>query len=162
MKALEAEIEQLHERLQGVAVEEEAASDEDAPSGLRLVEGLRDSSGQRIGKFGWKTRRLFHGWLARRTPPATAGRNYMDAAKHFGHANTRQPSLKWIRALRAETTILGEACAALQVLCAKRIVSFGFDESTKRGDGVASTNIQIETMDGEVRSTALTPTTMRY
>ena len=80
------------------------------------------------------------------TPPAQAGQNYMDAAKHFApQQKTRQPSLEWIRALRAETTILGEACAALQVLCAKRIISFGFDESTKRGDGVASTNIQIET-----------------
>ena len=147
VEILQAQIETLREKVQGLAVEEEAASDEDAPS----AEGLRDRSGRRIGKFDWTTRRLFHRWLARRTPPAQAGQNYMDAAKHFApQQKTRQPSLEWIRALRAETTILGEACAALQVLCAKRIISFGFDESTKRGDGVASTNIQIETGSGEI------------
>ena len=150
--ALQAQVDVLHEKLQGLAVEQEAASDEDEPSG----EGLRDRSGRQIAKFDWKVRRLFHGWLARRTPPATAGRNYIDAAAHFApHQKVRQPSLRWIRALRAETTILGEGCAALQVLCAKRIVSFGFDESTKRGDGVASTNTQIETTDGEILDVVL-------
>ena len=152
VEALKCEIDALHEKLQHLAVEHEAASDDEQPCG---GEAARDKAG-RMGKFDWKTRRLFHRWLSRRTPPVTAGRNYMDAARHFApELKTRQPSLNWIRNLRAETTILGEACAALQVLCAKRIISFGFDESTKRGDGVASTNIQIETMDGEVLDVVL-------
>ena len=144
--ALQAQIDELHEKLQRAAVREEALDDE-APSSS----GEAGRSGGRFGKFDWRTRRLFHRWLARRTPPATAGQNYADAAKHFSpEQKIRQPSLQWIRDLRAETTILGEACAALQVLCAKRIISFGFDESTKRGDGIASTNLQIETIDGEI------------
>eukprot|EP00966_Prymnesium_polylepis_P131101 3032029-Prymnesium_polylepis.1 len=137
VKKLEAEIETLHEKLQGLAAEQDAESDDDEP--------YREEVGRDHGKFGkfdWTTRRLFHRWLARRTPPARAGRNFADAAKHFSpHQKVRVPSLRWIRALRTETTILGEGCAALQLLCAKRVISFGFDESTKRGDGVTSTNI---------------------
>jgi hypothetical protein len=155
VQALGAEIEELREKLQGAAIRREAAdadSDDDAPA--NGVEGGRSACG-RFTKFDWRTRRLFHGWLARRIPPASAGRSYMDSAKHFApEKKVRQPSLDWIRKLRAETTILGEACAALQVLCAKRIVSFGFDESTKLGDGVASTNLQIETMDAVRSSTS--------
>eukprot|EP00966_Prymnesium_polylepis_P184914 4285642-Prymnesium_polylepis.1 len=120
------------------------------------VEASRDCGTGRLTAFDWRTRLFFHQWLARATPPVTAIANYVDAAKHFApHEKVRQPSLAWARGLRAETTILGEGCAALQVLCAKRIISFGFDETTKRGDGLASTNIQIETQEGEILDVVL-------
>eukprot|EP00966_Prymnesium_polylepis_P134522 3109074-Prymnesium_polylepis.1 len=155
VKALEAQIDELHEKLQHVAVRREEASDDDEEAPGRREAG-RSSDGRRLAPFTWTTRCLFHCWLARSTPPATAGANYSDAAKHFAqHQQVRQPSLAWIRKLRVETTILGEACAGLQVLCAKRIVSFGFDESTKLGNGVASTNLQIETQDGELLDVVL-------
>jgi hypothetical protein len=154
-RALEAQIEELREKLQDAAIRREAAyadSDDEAPRG---IEAGRNADGC-FTPFDWRTRRLFHGWLARRIPPASAGRSYADSAKHFvPNRKIRQPSLRWIREFRAETTILGEACAALQVLCAKRIISFGFDESTKLGDGVASTNLQIETQDGEILDVVL-------
>ena len=39
--------------------------------------------------------------------------------------------------------------AAFRVAQAKRIVSFGWDESSKFGLGLLSSNTQIETADGE-------------
>ena len=52
--------------------------------------------------------------------------------------------------MRSEVTVGGEAIAALRMATAKRFVSFGFDESTKFGKNVLSTNAQLETKEGEV------------
>ena len=49
-----------------------------------------------------------------------------------------------IRRMRGEVTIAGEMMAALQLAQCRRIISFGFDESTKWGLGIFSTNLQIE------------------
>lgn len=52
--------------------------------------------------------------------------------------------------MRQEATLIGEATSAFRIATCKRVVSFGFDETTKMGDSLASINIQIETMEGEV------------
>ena len=52
--------------------------------------------------------------------------------------------------MRSELTIAGECMAAFQVALCKRILAFGFDESTKWGLGLLSTNAQIERRDGTV------------
>ena len=52
-----------------------------------------------------------------------------------------------MRKLRTEVTIAGEMIAALRVALCVRIISFGFDESTKFGLGLLSTNTQIEPHD---------------
>ena len=44
-------------------------------------------------------------------------------------------------------TVAGECLAAFRVALAKRIYTFGFDESTKFGLGLLSSNIQIEPHD---------------
>ena len=49
--------------------------------------------------------------------------------------------------MRGELTIAGEALAAFRVAKCPRIISFGFDESTKFGIGLLSTNTQIEPHD---------------
>ena len=60
------------------------------------------------------------------------------------------PALDELRRMRGELTVAGEAMAAMRVALAKRIMSFGFDESTKFGMGLLSSNTQIEEMDGTV------------
>lgn len=52
-----------------------------------------------------------------------------------------------MRRSRGELTIAGEAIAAFRVASCKRIISFGFDESTKFGLGMLATNTQIEPHD---------------
>jgi hypothetical protein len=51
--------------------------------------------------------------------------------------------------MRRELTVASEAIAAFRVGLSKRIVSFGWDESTKFGLGLLSSNTQIETQDGK-------------
>ena len=67
------------------------------------------------------------------------------------------PEVEWegvterqLQLMRGEVTVGGEAIAALRMASAKRFVSFGFDESTKFGKNVLSTNAQIEQQDGSV------------
>ena len=118
------------------------AADQYMPAG-------RTASDGRYAAFSWRTRVLFHRWLSRRIAPSAAILAYMDAAKHFApEKKVRQP-------LRAETSILGEMISAMQVAWAKRVLSFGFDETTKKGDGLASTNTQIETEEGEILDVVL-------
>jgi len=50
--------------------------------------------------------------------------------------------------LRGEVTVAGEAMAALKFAIAKRILFFGWDESTKMGDAVFACTCQVEYFDG--------------
>jgi hypothetical protein len=77
--ALRAQIDKLHEQLQGMAMRREArdADSDDDEAASKGVEAGR-SAGGRFTTFDWRTRRLFHGWLARRIPPASAGRSYAE------------------------------------------------------------------------------------
>eukprot|EP00966_Prymnesium_polylepis_P051089 1182544-Prymnesium_polylepis.1 len=190
-KALRAENEQLHECIEGRGGEGESdAEDSGALTAAPRVAG-------RFGKLPWQLRKLAHKWLARRTPPAMAGPNLVDAALFFGVKHFREPSLgqrrcdvhAWrppaarvphaqhartpharatrARATRAHATrarntrapipatrtaalTLATTLATWQVALAKRVLSFGFDETTKKGDGLASTNTQIETETGAI------------
>jgi len=77
--------------------------------------------------------------------------NFVDAEALLAPGlNVPFPDLTMIRKMRQEATLLGEGVAAYRIASAKRIVSFGFDETTKFGDGLASTNFQIETASGEI------------
>ena len=49
--------------------------------------------------------------------------------------------------MRGQLTVAGECLAAFRVALARRVISFGFDESTKFGMGLLSTNTQIEPHD---------------
>ena len=55
-----------------------------------------------------------------------------------------EPAARQMRARRMELTIAGECINYVRVAKAKRVVSFGIDESSKFGLGVVSTNTQIE------------------
>jgi len=58
------------------------------------------------------------------------------------------PCEKSLRRMRGEVTLAGEAMAAWKFAKAKRIVWFGWDESTKFGDAVFSCHFVIEYHDG--------------
>eukprot|EP00965_Chrysotila_dentata_P020783 688096-Pleurochrysis_carterae.AAC.1 len=52
--------------------------------------------------------------------------------------------------MRSETAIAGEMLAARRVVELRRVISFGFDETTKVRVGTLSTNVQGETPDDRV------------
>lgn len=105
----------------------------------------------KFAAFHWKLRLLIYSWLMRRTPPSAIGLNLVDAARLLAPAQTVVvPTVGWIRKMRQEGTLLGELLSCFRVAKAKRVISFGFDETTKLGDGLASTNVQIEHASGHV------------
>ena len=57
--------------------------------------------------------------------------------------------------IRGEVTLAGEAMAAWKFASCKRIMCFGWDESTKFGDAVISCNFQIEHFDGSIEDVCL-------
>ena len=72
------------------------------------------------------------GQLARCTPPNAVAQNLLDAAHLFGVASGfREPSNDFMRRMRQELTIVGETLSAYLLAGCKRVLCFGFDESTK-------------------------------
>ena len=57
--------------------------------------------------------------------------------------------------LRGEVTIAGEAMAAWKFAIAVRIISFGWDESTKFGNAVISCNARVQYADGRIEDICL-------
>ena len=57
-----------------------------------------------------------------------------------GTCRKPQPTERSIRAMRVEATIAGEAINAWRFAKARRIISFGEDESTKWGKAIITTN----------------------
>ena len=62
----------------------------------------------------------------------------------------REPSLDFVMKTRATLGLAGETIAAFRFAAATRVLSFGYDESTKLHVGVLSTNAQLEMSDGTV------------
>ena len=59
------------------------------------------------------------------------------------------------RQLRTEVTVSSQAMAAWKFAIAVRILSFGWDESIKFGDGVISCNAQVQYADGTIEDICL-------
>ena len=53
------------------------------------------------------------------------------------------PCERVVAQMRGELTVASEAIAAFRVALCKRIISFGWDESTKFGLGILSSNTQV-------------------
>jgi len=88
------------------------------------------------GKFTaypWRVRVAAMAELSRGTPPNCVAQNLVDAAHLFttDGASFREPSNDLMHRMRQEVTILGETLSSYLVACSRRVVSFGFDESTK-------------------------------
>lgn len=83
--------------------------------------------------------------LARNVPSSSVNANIVEVLRVYApKAICAQPCERQLRKMRGELTIAGEAIAAFKIAKAVRIVSFGFDESTKFGISLLSSNVQIE------------------
>ena len=128
------------------AAEETEESDDEQESG-DVATSRRDARG-RFKAEPWQHRVLEWAQLARGVPPSTVNRNITEVLTLFAsEAVVPLACERQMRKLRGEVTIAGEMIAALRVALCTRIISFGFDESTKFGLGLLSTNTQIEPHD---------------
>lgn len=138
-------------------LEEEESEGEEEPA-VAESEGQQDAAQgswqprrDALGRFGampWRVRVLVWSQLSRRVPPGAVGANISQVVEMLAPAERSPvPSEPQIRRMRGELTIAGEAMAAFRVALCKRIVSFGWDESTKFGLNLLSSNTQIEPHD---------------
>ena len=96
----------------------------------------------------YKLRVLLWAQLARRVAPSAVSSNIADVLDTYApDDNTPLPCEREVQKMRGELTIASEAIAAFRVALCKRIISFGWDESTKFGLGLLSSNTQIEPHD---------------
>eukprot|EP00965_Chrysotila_dentata_P100968 3335424-Pleurochrysis_carterae.AAC.1 len=84
---------------------------------------------------------LAFGQLARLTPPRAISPNIVECSEA-----TYDAVLK----MRSEMAIAGEELAACRAAELRRVIAFGFDETTKFQVGTLSTKVQGETTDGRV------------
>jgi hypothetical protein len=72
--------------------------------------------------------------LARRTPPSAIAGNIVDTVKMLMPLGTKikLPSLDLLRKMRGEMTIAGETMAEMRIADCHHVMSFGFDESSKK------------------------------
>eukprot|EP00966_Prymnesium_polylepis_P067687 1572441-Prymnesium_polylepis.1 len=136
------------------SLEEEPAEDdeEDAEGGEPSKQQKSRREGGRFAAMPQEMRILIWAQLSRRVAPSAIGSNISDAISALSPEETTAavPSEPQIRRMRGELTIASECIASFRVALAKRIISFGWDETTKFGHGLLSSNTQIETADGDV------------
>lgn len=102
--------------------------------------------------YPWKARVAIMAQLARLTPVRAVARNLKDAQALFAPGTPfREASMSLVYECRQELPLLGESLAAYQVGMAARVMSFGYDASTKLHVEGLSSNTQIMTTDGQVR-----------
>ncbi|MDC0525800.1 hypothetical protein OAO87_02280, partial [bacterium] len=142
--AAEAKVTSLAEKLDEVMEQQQRP---DSPS-VPVPKAARRSESGRFEALPWEVRPLIYGQHARRTPPTAIAANISDVLHVYAKEKVvPMPLLRELQKMRGELTVAGECMAAFRVALAKRIVSFGFDESTKFGFGLMSTNTQIEPHD---------------
>eukprot|EP00966_Prymnesium_polylepis_P300168 6936969-Prymnesium_polylepis.1 len=146
-KQAEAKVWELQAELDEMEADESGAElDEEAEP--QTLEGSRRDARGRFKADDWRLRPMEWAQLSRRVPPGMVGGNVRDVLRVFApEVQYAEPTEREMRARRVELTIAGECMANYRVGKAKRIISFGFDESTKFGQGLLSTNTQIEPHD---------------
>ena len=141
VKELQATLEEEEE------TEDEESEDEDDESMPTAVKGRRDSRGRYLA-LPYKVRVLIWAELSRRVAPSAVASNISDVIGALAPQQEMPlPCETEIGRMRGELTIASEAIAAFRVALSKRIISFGWDESTKFGLGLLSSNAQIEPHD---------------
>ena len=142
----EAQVKELQAALEEEP--EEEAEEQEAPATL---EGSRRDARGRWQAIPQRLRILIWAQLSRRVAPSAVASNIHDALSAYAHGTVEfLPCEREIAKMRGELTIASEAIAAFRVALSKRIISFGWDESTKFGLGLLSSNTQIETQEGEI------------
>ena len=139
-KKAEARVKELEVKL------DEWAEQEEPPESPTTDK--EEKVGNKFTPLPWKVCPVIYGQLARRTPPTAINQNITDVLRTFAtEKDVPLPCVDEIRRMRGQLTVAGECLAAFRVALARRIVSFGFDESTKFGMGLLSTNTQLEPHD---------------
>ena len=147
-------------RLKRMRVEEETTPELDSEEEPSPKRGRRGANG-RFAAAPWELSPLIWAQLGRRTAPSAINANISDTLAAFAPGvQMPLPCEREMKKKRGELAIAGEAIAAFRFARAKRVVSFGFDESTKFGLGCLSTNAQIEQLDGSVVDVVLRGATL--
>ena len=139
------------------ASKSDSESDSESPPSPLPFELLprRDTSG-RYQAEAWQLRVLKWTQLARGVAKSKVCHNIQDVlALLFPGVAIPMMCESAVSMLRAEVTLSGEAMAAWKFAACKRVISFGWDESTKFGDAVFAINVQIEHWDGTVEDICL-------
>ena len=161
LKALQVQVRDLKDQLEEIHDLDSASDDEECDSPKTVKASRRDAQG-RFEEEPWQRRALTYGQLARRVSPAAINANISDAwaAAAPSDPPPPMPCERELQRRRGEVTVAGECMAAFRVALSKRIISFGFDESTKFGLGLLSTNTQIETPEGQIVDVVLRGATL--
>jgi len=148
--AAQLKLEELAQRYERERPPERPASPQSGECDQKTLPGT-DGRRRADGRFvaeQWQARVLKWAQLGRGVAPSLVNANITEVLTIYApFALTPQPCERQMRKLRSEVTVAGEMLAALRVALAIRIISFGFDESTKWGLGLLSTNTQIEPHD---------------
>eukprot|EP00966_Prymnesium_polylepis_P334526 7389899-Prymnesium_polylepis.1 len=154
----EALTRELQAALEEEPEDEEPEDEESGGAACNTGTGRRRVRGRFAVELDYKTRVLFWAQLARRVSPSQVAANINDTlAVHAPDKATTMPTVRQVQLMRTELTVASEAIAALRIALAKRIISFGFDESTKYGLGLLSTNVQLEPHDAPGTSEDVVP-----
>ena len=161
---LERKVRKLEKEIEEMDVEEEADDEKEDDGGFvtystyRLAFELmprRDEAGRWQAEAP-EIRTLRWAQLARGVAPMTVCSNLQDAICMLAPGvDVPAMSKSQIRALRGEVTLAGEAMAAWKFAACKRVMTFGWDESTKFGDSVFGCNFQVEHADGTIEDICL-------
>jgi hypothetical protein len=147
LKEAKAEVKLLKAQIEELQEDEDEEQEEAPESPSESAAARRNRKGQ-FAALDWRMRELIYGQEARRTPPTAIAANITDVLQLFASEEVVPlPCVREMRRMRGELTVAGECLAAFRVALAKRIISFGFDESTKFGLGLLSSNTQIEPHD---------------
>lgn len=140
----EALLHEVQTAYDGLCEQMEKVNDQEYDDDDQSQCGRRDKRG-RFQAEPASMRVLKWAQLARNVPTSAVNANIIEVLRIYApDAIVPQPCERQMRKMRGEVTIAGEALAAYKIGKALRIVSFGFDESTKFGISLLSTNVQIE------------------
>ena len=137
--------------------DDEMETDDEDPTARLPFELLprRDEKG-RWQSESPEIRSLRWAQLGRGVAPTTVEANLQDVfALLAPEVQIPAASDSHIHKMRGEVTLAGEAMAAWKFAKAKRIMCFGWDESTKFGNAVFSCNFQVQHEDGSIEDLCL-------
>lgn len=153
-------------RLEKKVEELEAESASDEPESMSEDEETRrhlafDVLPRRDERGRWQAededvRAMRYAQLARGVAPSTVSANVTDVlALVAPHLDLAQPCERQNQLMRGEVTLAGEGMQAWKFAACKRVMSAGWDESTKFGNAVFACNFQIENFDGSIENITL-------
>ena len=158
-KRLAKELEKGTERMETESESEDTddESEEEDPTRRLTFELLprRDEAG-RFQAEAPELRALRWAQLARGVAQSTVSHNIADVVELLC-PGLELPAVdeSTSKRMRTEVTLAGEAMAAWKFAASNRVLSFGWDESTKFGNGVFGVNAQIENKDGTIEDICL-------